>query len=101
MKYDIIDFKKNIDICITLFKKELHNRKKGVEGESSIEQIEKIILPELNQLLEKIEKGKLPPQSERYLISFANAFKVWGWNMQQPTELFIRLLQLNDYYTKL
>jgi len=101
MGYDITNFRNDIDICKSLFEQELKNRKKGKEGESSIEQIENIILPELNQLLEIIDNDQLPPQSERYLLSFANAFKVWGWNMQQPTELFVQLVKLDDAYKKL
>lgn len=101
MGYDITNFRNDIDICKSLFEQELKKRKKGKEGESSIEQIENIILPELNQLLEIIDKDQLPPKSERYLLSFANAFKVWGWNMQQPTELFVQLVKLDDAYKKL
>ncbi|MEN6312660.1 MAG: hypothetical protein ABFD25_00270 [Clostridiaceae bacterium] len=101
MGYDIMSFRNNIGICISLCEQELQNRKKGIKGESSIEQIEDTILPELNQLLKKIDYGQLPPKPERYLLSFANAFKVWGWNMQQPTELFVQLVKLDDAYKKI
>jgi hypothetical protein len=57
-----------------------------------------MLLPELEQLLIKINTNQLPPQSERYLLSFANAFKVWGWNMNQPSELFVMLVNLNNNY---
>lgn len=98
MKLDMIEFKKEIIKCVELCEAELNNRLNGIEGESSIDQIENMILPELNQLIIKIDRGQLPPLSERYLLSFANAFKVWGWNMQYPTKLFSQLLKLNDIY---
>ncbi len=91
------DIKNLIKIC-TL---EIQNRKEGIKGESTIEQLENIILPELNQLLTKIDNNQLPSLSERYLLSFANAFKVWGWNMNQPTKIFVKLAKINNNYSKI
>ena len=91
------DVKNLIKIC-TL---EVQHRKAGIKGESTIEQIENAILPELNQLLTKIDNNQLPPLSERYLLSFANAFKVWGWDMNQPTEIFVKLANINNNYSKI
>lgn len=88
---------KTIEIC----NNELKNRKNGINGESTVEQLEDIIIPELNQLLCMINNNQVPQKEERYLISFADAFKVWGWNMQTPTEIFILLAKLNDAYKKL
>lgn len=85
---------KTIEIC----NDELANRKKGVLGESTEEQLEKCILPELNQLLERICNNQFPAEEQRYLNSFANAFTVWGWDMQEPTELFVLLTELNNEY---
>jgi len=92
-------FRQKVSDCINLCNQELINRKKGREGESSIEQIEGTILPELTQLINILDKNELPPiANERYLESFAYAFKIWGWDMQQPTELFIQLNNLNNEY---
>ena len=93
-KHDIL---KTIQIC----NGEIQKRKEGVEGESSIDQMEKIILPELKKLLVLLEKNQLPDKKDRYLVSFANAFTVWGWNMQAPTKLFLLLTQLNSRYKEL
>lgn len=101
MNLNTLRFKKKIIKCIHLCNVELYNRKEGIEGESSVEQIEDVILPELNQLIIKIDSGQLPPVSERYLLSFANAFRVWGWDLQKPTKLFSLLLELNDTYKKI
>lgn len=60
-----------------------------MEGESSSEQLKEVILPELKEVLSVIDNRQLPPSEERYLNSFANAFTVWGWDMQNPTELFL------------
>lgn len=85
---------KTIELC----NKELSNRKNGMLGESTEEQLEKDILPELTQLLERIYNNQFPAEEQRYLNSFANAFTVWGWNMQEPTELFVLLTELNNEY---
>lgn len=88
---------KIIDLCNI----ELGRRKKGIYGESTEEQLEKFILPELNQLLKMVNKYQLPPKGERYLNSFACAFTIWGWDMQKPTEIFILLTELNNEYKNL
>ncbi len=91
-------FKEKILKTIKLCNDELANRKNGVPGESTEEQLEKCILPELTQLLERIYSNQIPAKEQRYLNSFANAFTVWGWNMQEPTELFVLLTELNNEY---
>lgn len=91
-------FKKDVERCIKKCNKEIENRKNGVKGESSLAQLEQTILPELEGILFQIKTNNLPAPSERYLISFANAFTVWGWNMQNPTDLFILLAKLNQNY---
>lgn len=88
---------KTIHIC----KDELQNRRNGTLGESTENQLEDIILPELYQLLENVNNQQFPAKQDRYLNSFANAFTVWGWNMQKPTELFVLLTELNNDYKKL
>ena len=80
---------------------ELKSRKNGVLCESTEEQLENTILPELEMLLEKINNNQLPETEQRYLNSFANAFTVWGWNMQEPTELFVLLMEVNNEYKNL
>lgn len=98
MKYSVSEFKDEINGCIDICLAEIANREKGIEGESTIEQIQTVLLPELYELSEKIKTGNLPPPKDRYLVSFAYAFKVWGWNMNHPTSLYIKLVNLNDHY---
>ena len=94
-------FQRKILKTIELCNIELQNRKEEILGESTEEQLEGTILPELYHLLELINDNKLPVKEQRYLDSFANAFTVWGWNMQTPTEIFILLTELNSDYKKL
>jgi hypothetical protein len=98
MKYSPNTFRKDIINCITVAENEINLRKSGIDGESTSEQLENVILPELKHLLNLIENGNLPPKNERYLISFGNAFKVWGWNMQKTTKLYLQLHNLNSNY---
>jgi hypothetical protein len=101
MTYSINDYKSDIKECIEMCEIELDKRKMGVLGESTIEQLENTIIPELSSLLQNINLDKLPPEKDRYLISFAYAFKVWGWDMQNPTQLYAKLNVLNSNYKKL
>lgn len=93
-------FKNKIIKTISLCKEELANREKGVAGESTIEELN-IVITDLNELLERVNNHQYPPQKDRYLLSFAYAFKVWGWNMQKPTEIFMLLAQLDREYKDL
>lgn len=100
MKYLISDFRADTANLIQICRRELVNRKNGVNGESTVKQIEEVILPELNILLHKLNDNNLPPLENRYLNSFANAFTIWGWNMECPTELFVKLTELNNNYKR-
>lgn len=95
------EYKKELLKCIDLCENEMLSRTQGVKGESTVEQLKEVILPELNKLLAIIESNHLPPKESRYLNAFANAFTVWGWDMQNPTELFILLTKLNNDYEEL
>lgn len=91
-------FKEKIIRTIRLCNEELANRKNGIAGECTEEQLEDIILPELTELINMINNNQCPPKEKRYINSFANAFTVWGWNMQEPTEIFVLLTELNNEY---
>lgn len=96
------NFKQDILKCINLCLQELEKRKKGISGESTVKQLENVIVPELYELLNAIDKNTtLPPKEERYLTSFANAFTVWGWNMQNPTQIFLLLKNIDTEYKEL
>lgn len=91
-------FKKKILKAIQLCNEELLNRSNGIEGESTIDQLKSTVIPELHYLIEMIENDNLPLNQDRYLNSFANAFTVWGWDMNNPTDLFKALVELNNMY---
>lgn len=95
------NFKCKLKKTLRLCKEELIKRKNGIEGESTEEQLEKSIIPELSILLKLMDENKLPLKEKRYLNSFASAFTVWGWNMQNPTEIFVLLGELNNDYKEL
>ena len=101
MKNSVGSFQVDIEECIKLCREELYRRKNGISGESTIDQLENVILPELETLLQMVRAGNLPKKSDRYLISFANAFKVWGWDMETPTELFVKLTKINNDFSNL
>lgn len=94
-------FREKVLQAIRICNEELENRKRGVSGESTEEELKNVILPELNRLLGMIDNRQFPPQEERYLNSFAHAFTVWGWNMQKPTQLFVLLTELNKEFKKI
>ena len=94
-------FRTKVVQAIRICNEELEDRKQGIPGESTEDELDHIILPELNQLLVMIDDKQLPPKEERYLHSFAHAFTVWGWNMQRPTKLFVLLTELNNEFKKI
>lgn len=100
---------KKSDMCLKLIleiKKEANNELSkialGQEREVTAEQINSIIIPEMLNLEMAIKQGTISKDlSNRYIISFAYAFKVWNWNMQKPSKLYLLLLELNTLYKEL
>ena len=90
------DLLEMIDHCIILCEKE---KAAGYPGEATQVQVEQYILPELYELKQKLIDRNIPSnRSQRYLLAFGSAFKVWGWSMQDATELYLSLLHLHDAY---
>jgi hypothetical protein len=94
-------FKQNVLKAIQLCNEEIQRRNAGIEGESSQKELEEVILPELNAIVDLLGKNQLPSRESRFLNSFAHAFKVWGWDMREPTELFLLLNKLDKQYKEL
>ena len=94
-------FRQNVQEAVDLCNIEIKNRKMGIKGESTIAQLENTILPELEELAKLAKSGRFPAKGTRFLSSFAHAFTIWGWNMQEPTELFVKLSQLNNQYKEI
>ena len=93
-------FKKMVAKALKISKDELRRRKNDMPGESTVEQLEEIIIPELENFL-KMDYSDLPPIEDRYLLSFADAFRIWEWSMINPSRLYILLVTLNKEYKKL
>lgn len=94
------NFKEKIYKTIEICYKESDLRNQGIEGESTIKQLN-FIISELRNILKSIDKQEIVPVNKRYLKSFASAFTVWGWNMNTPTQLFTLLAELNNEYKKI
>ncbi|MDQ0362145.1 hypothetical protein [Breznakia pachnodae] len=86
--------------CLNLCIFEKAKRNDGIVGESTISQLNEIIT-ELSNLKETLNSRVLPPTQNRYLESFARAFKVWGWDMIKPSDLFLLLMEINNKYRDL
>jgi len=104
MCYGIKQFCQDIQDCLQLAKNELNNRKNGINGESTIEQLEIYIIPDLSKVLsDVISREPLPPNTQqyRYIMSFGYAFKLWGWDMSKPSDIYLKLAKLNENYRKI
>lgn len=101
MSVEYENFISNIKHCLDLCNKKLLYLKNGGIDECTIEQLTETIIPELEYILKNIDECNLPPHNKRYLISFAYAFKDWAWNMNDPSELYIQLANLNNEYNNL
>ena len=93
-------FKENVRMALKISKDELFRRSVNVPGESTTEQLEGTIIPELEKLL-VMDYSDLPPANERFLLSYAYAFRVWEWSLLNPTRLYDLLSELNKEYKEL
>lgn len=87
------DLLKMIDTCVELCQEE---QKAGYPGEATEVQVEKTILPEMNELKKCIICDEIP--KERYILSFWSAFKCWDWDMRNASKLYLSLLALDEAY---
>lgn len=94
------EFKSLLDAAIAECLHEIKLRKAGVPGEATLLQLKSVVLPELESL-RKMKYEEIPPEKDRRLTSFGEAFFEWGWDMQKPTRLYLLLLKLDTEYKKL
>mgnify|MGYP007065007017 FL=1 len=87
--------------CKSVCDDELKRIVNGEIREVTADQISSMILPEMDLLLKMSSEDSFPPQQDRYLQSFAYAFRVWEWDMWSPTELYRVITQLNKMYKEL
>ena len=92
-----------IEDCIEICNNKLDYFKEYSDknDECKTSHIKEIILPEMEELTQIIKSKKLPSKEKRYSLSFAYAFKTWCWNIQNPSELYLLLLKINDLYKEL
>ena len=93
-------FKEKVERALDISRDELRRRKNDMPGESTVEQLEEIIIPELEKLL-VMDYSDLPPANKRFLLSYAYAFRVWEWSLLNPTRLYDLLSELNKEYKEL
>ena len=97
----IIKLRDDLLAALKIFEAELADRKRGVPDESTEEQLEKIIIPELKRVLAKVNNSEIPDKEQRCLHSLMDARTSWGWDMENPTEICKLLIKLNDQYNHL
>ena len=94
----IIKLRDDLMKAIKIFEDELADRKNGIPGEGTEEQLEKEIIPELKRILACVNNYDIPEKSQRYFHSLENARAIWGWNMRNPTEICKLLIELDERY---
>ncbi len=100
MNIRLVIFKYTVDDCINFCYKclERNGAYKNIEEQN---QIKEVILPELIELKKVNKYTVLPPTDRRYIESFAYAFKVWNWDMRNPSKLYKKLIKINNLYKTL
>lgn len=88
--------------CLDICEEKYIQAKNGKEDkECNLTVLEGTILPELKQLYNINHESKLPADGNRYCRSYACAFRVWGWDMEHPSDLFLLLQRLDRCYKML
>lgn len=86
-----------IDRCLALCEEE---RAAGYSREATQHQVEDDIIPDLTLFRQRVVAREDFPKApvDRWVPSFANAFKVWNWRMEDATELYLALARLHNAY---
>ncbi|MCL2862079.1 MAG: hypothetical protein FWE22_06685 [Firmicutes bacterium] len=95
-------FKCDLEKLISICEKELKNRKYGINGDGTIQQIENVILPELYDWIKKVETNNMPPKNERWFACAAHVLQ-WGldWNMKNPSEMMLMIGEVDTKFCNL
>lgn len=97
----IVKLHTDVSKALKLCESELANRKNGIPGESTEEQLEEVVIPELKRILSQIADSQFPEREQRNLRFLSDARVYWGWNTRNPTELFALLIEINEEYAQL
>ncbi|MFA5528797.1 MAG: hypothetical protein WC996_09330 [Peptostreptococcales bacterium] len=98
MSYSTKDFIDDIKEILAICKEELRDISKGKPNQATKEQIEGTIIPEMNNLLEMIQKNEMPPKDQRWILSAAYITRGWNWDIWSEDRLTTKLPQLDDKY---
>ncbi|MCL2137774.1 MAG: hypothetical protein FWH40_09740 [Coriobacteriia bacterium] len=101
MDYSIEEFRQDINEVITACHEEIEAINRGEQREATVRQIELYIIPEMEELLNKIELGTLPEPKKfgsRYLIAVQEILKNWSWDINKDEKLINMLPILSDKY---
>jgi len=88
----ICDLEEIIAIC----ERELEERKQGIEGHGSVEELEGFFIPEFTRLLEQAKTDTLPPKGKRWLSSAGLADD--HWDFEYTSVLQEKLFILDNKY---
>lgn len=98
----IVKLHDDVSKALKLCEEELANRRNGILGESTEEQLEKVVIPELKRILRQVTSdNEFPEKEQRTLCFLSDARVYWGWNTRNPTELFALLTEINEEYNQL
>jgi len=98
MGYSIYDFKEDINEILFICQKDLHALFVGQVRQATKEQIEGTIIPEMNKLLEMIEKNEIPAKNQRWILSAAYITRGWNWDVWSEDKLNKKLPELDSKY---
>ncbi|BBW96525.1 hypothetical protein ACPVTF_07695 [Geobacillus icigianus] len=95
MTYQVNDLIRDIDSIIPEVEKELLNRKNGIEGDGSVQQLE-LIKKELEQIKSYALTNNLPSKEKRFTSFSRYVIDEWSYN----STLGQRLCELADKYKR-
>ncbi len=98
----IVKLQNDISRALKLCETELTDRRNGIPGESTEEQLEEVVIPELKRILCQLTSDQEFPEKEQRVLRFLSDARVyWGWDTRNPTELFMLLTEVNEEYNQL
>ena len=102
MSYTTTDFKRDVKEILAICEEDLQAIAAGEHREATVEQIEGTIIPEMNQLLEIIERNEIPPrgQNKRWILSAAYITRSWNWDIWSEEKLVRKLPVLATNYMR-
>ena len=86
MPYTVEEFLQEIEILIKELEQELTNRKSGIIGEGTVEQLE-LFIEELKKIQNMVMTNSLPPKGQRYTAFTWYITDSWSNNSQLGNKL--------------